>query len=155
MKISKLKKLYSKKDKAHNWNHILRLKKRIKVLKKPYKNINENLLNFLVNHHGLKDYVKENKNQFDRSFVQALLRHHKNPKTSEEKIVFDANMLDNVGYSGIKKALNVGEDIGRSKKETFEYLKKNIQKVKFYTKRGKEMGKKEILIMKKRLKEYG
>ena len=152
MKISEIKKLYDKKDKQHNWNHILRIKKKIKILKKPYKKINEDLLNFLILFHGLKDYIKKNKKEFDNKYIKSLLRHNKNPKKIEEKLVFDANMLDNIGKQGIRKALIYGKIINRNKKETYEYLKKNIKNIKFHTIKGKQISKKEIKFMEKKLK---
>ena len=154
MKISEIKRLYAKKDKMHNWNHVLRLKRNVKILREPYQNINEDLLDFLINFHGLKDYVKKNKKNFDKYSVSSLLRHNKSPKTIEEKLVFDANILDNVGKSGLKKALHFGKNIKRKKEDTFRYLRENIKRMKFHTKLGKQLGKKEINIMKEILNDY-
>lgn len=150
MKIEQIKRLYSRKDKEHNFLHILRLKKKVKILKKPYK-VNEELLNFLVLFHGLKDYVKKHKSKFNKEQYNSLLRHNSNPRKIEEKIVFDANMLDNVGKNGLKKALRFGKMINRSKKDTIIYIKKNINKAKFYTKLGKKLGRKELKNMRKYL----
>ena len=152
MKINEIKNLYNKKDKMHNWEHILRIRKNVLILKKNCNNIDEDLLNFLVKFHGLKNYVVKNKTKFSKVYITSLLRHNKNPKRIEEKIVFDANLLDNVGLNGIKKAINFGRMIGRSEKETFDYLRENIKKVKFYTKIGKKEGRKQIKIMKKALR---
>ena len=71
-----------------------------------------------------------------------------------EKLVYDANLLDNIGRHGIKKALYVGSKIGRKESETYKYLKNNLKKVKFYTKIGKKLGKKEAKTMKVLLKHY-
>jgi HD superfamily phosphodiesterase len=131
----------------HNWNHILRLKKNANILRKPYNNLNEELLDFLIKFHGLKDYVIKNKTDFSKEHIKSLLRHSKNPKLIEEKLVFDANMLDNVGKQGIKKALQYGKMVYRTKENTFNYLKANIKKARFYTKLGKQLGKKQIKIM--------
>ena len=152
MKINQIRQLYSKKDKLHNWNHILKIKRDVQILRKGYSNINEDLLNFLIKFHGLKDYVLKNKNKFDKNLVIVLLRHNKNPKSIEEKLVFDANMLDNTGKEGIRKAIEVGKILGRSKEQTAKYLKKAIRNVRFYTKKGKILGKKKIDVMKKELK---
>jgi len=152
MEIRKIKKLYFKKDKMHNWNHILRIRKRANLIKKDYKKVNEELLSFIINFHGLKDYINKNKKEFNINFIKSLIRSHRNPIRVEEKIVFDANMLDNTGNQGIKKAIYVGKLRGRNKNQTYEYLKKNLSKAKFYTKKGKEIGRKDIEIMRKKLK---
>ena len=147
--IEKLvKPLYKKKDSMHDFNHILRIKKEVTNLKKSYKNINNKKLNFLIYFHGLKDYIKAHKKEFDKDYVKSLLRHNKNPKEIEEKIVYDANMFDNVGKQGVKKIFVYGKHINRSETETYNYLKEILKKVKFYTKEGKRKGKIEIKITK-------
>ena len=128
------------------------LRKNVNLLRKPYKNINNKLLNFLINFHGLKDYVKDNEDNFQKSYVNSLFMHNKNPKLIEEKLVFDANMLDNVGKRGIKKSLAYGKQINRNREDTFRYLRTNINKVRFYTKLGKQLGNKQIRIMKEIIK---
>jgi len=148
MEIQEIRRLYVKKDKMHNWNHILRLKRNVNILKKPYKDVNEDLLEFLIKFHGLKDYVTKNKTKFSKKYVNSLIRHNKSPKLIEEKIVFDANMLDNVGKQGIKKSLEYGKQINRKKEDTLRYLRANINKARFYTKLGKQIGNKQIRIMK-------
>lgn len=152
MNVVELKKLYSKKDKMHNFNHIIRIEKNSNLIKRDYKNIDDNLLKFLILFHGLKEYVKTNQNKFGKYYVQSLYRSHNKPKRAEEKIVFDANLLDNLGETGIKKALYVGKLKKRSKKSTFEYIKKNIKKLKFYTKKGEEIGNKKIKEIGRKLK---
>ena len=152
MKNQEIRRLYAKKDKMHNWNHILRLRRNVNILKKSYKKLDEELLKFLVNFHGLKDYVKSNNDKFPKSYIKSLLRHNKKPKLIEEKLVFDANMLDNVGKQGIKKSLEYGKQIKRNKEDTFRYLRANINKARFYTKLGKQLGNKQIRIMKEIIK---
>lgn len=152
MNVNQIKKLYSRKDKLHNWSHILRIKRNIQFLRKDYSNINEELLDFLIKFHGLKSYVLKNKNKFDKNWITALLRNNKNPKSIEEKLVFDANMLTNTGKEGIRKAIEVGKLLGRSREKTINYLKKEIKNIRFYTKKGKLSGKKKISAMKKWLK---
>ncbi len=150
--LAEVKKLYAKKDKMHNWNHILRIKKTVKTLKKDYSNLNENILEFLINYHGLKDYVKANKNNFPKNYIEALLRHNKTPKTIEEKIVHDANQLDNIGKKGIKKALAYGKMIGRTKEETFNYIRKALKNpIRFYTIEGKKLSKLAIKEMREEI----
>jgi hypothetical protein len=60
-------------------------------------------------------------------------------------------MLDNVGKSGIEKALYIGRKVGRTKKETFEYLRLALKHARFYTKTGKKLGKIRINEMKELL----
>ena len=127
MEISKIKTIYKKKDKMHNWSHILCIKRNIKILRRPYKNIDGDLLTFLINFHGLKEYIIKHKTKFNKSHIKSLLRSHKKPILIEEKLVYDANLLDNIGRHGIKKALYVGSKIGRKESETYKYLKNNLK----------------------------
>jgi hypothetical protein len=147
MKLLEIKNLYSKKNKMHDWDHILRLKRRVNLLKKNYKNIDEDLLKFLVLFHGLKYYVMKKKKDFSEGYVRSLMRYNKKPIKIEEKVVFDANALDNVGNFGIKKALTYGRLIGRSVDNTKKYLKGEVKRVKFYTIQGKVRGEKGVKIM--------
>jgi|TARA_Y100000310_G_scaffold202064_1_gene202156 hypothetical protein len=161
MKIGEIEKLvkplYAKKDSMHNFHHIMRIKKKLTFLKKDYKKIEKERLNFLLYFHGLKGWVEKNKNKimdlgFDEEDINSLKRHTKNPKTAEEKLVHDANLLENVGRFGIQKSLIVGKKLGRTKEGTIDFLKENIDKVNFYTPTGKILGKKRIEIMKKFIK---
>ena len=139
--IKFVKPLYKKKDKLHNFLHILKIKSNLKKLK-PKKNLDQNKLEFILYFHGLKDYVKQNEflitKKFDlsKSYLHALYRHTKNPKSIEEKLIHDANLLDNVGKAGLKKCTAYGKLIGRSKQDSIAYFKSAIKKVKFYTKQG-------------------
>ena len=152
MKIKEIKQLYSGHDKMHNWSHILRIKRKVKLLRKDYKKIDEGLLKFLILFHGLKDYVRKNQKKFDKEYVKSLMRHYKNPKKIEEKLVHDANLLENVGRFGVKKALFVGKSMRENKEKTYSFLRQYIDKAKFYTKKGKEIGNKEVKIMKEIIK---
>jgi len=152
MKLKEIKKLYSKKDDEHGWKHILKVKRNVNVIKKSYVKTNKNLLDFLILFHGLKEYVDKNKNKFDKNYIVSLKKSHTKPKKIEEKLVFDANQLINVGDSGVKKAIKVGEKIGRNKEKTFDYIKKKLEKLEFYTPLGKKIGKQEINKMKTNLK---
>lgn len=124
-----VKSLYSKKDKEHNFKHILKIKKYVSKLKNDL-DVDENKLNFLIYFHGLKDYVKQNKNKLGikESWVRALLRHTKEPKSIEEKLVYEANRLTNTGKEGLKKCIAYGKSIGRSKKESIKYFRNKIKK---------------------------
>ena len=137
--------LYKKKDSTHDFSHILRIKKSVKLIKKDYKNINEELLNFLVYFHGLKDFVKHNENDiialgFTKKYITALYRHTKKPISIEEKVVSDANLLESIGKTGIRRGLTVGKERNQTQEQTLKIMKSNIRKVKFYTKLGKKLG---------------
>lgn len=151
---NRIKKLYSKKDEMHDYRHILRLKRIVRILRKPYKNLDHKLLGFLLDYHGLKKYVRENREDFPREYVKSLMRHSRRPESTEEKLVFDANMLDNVGKHGIKKAFFVGKWRGRSSARTIAFLRMRMGRVKFYTLLGKKLGAKQLRIMKTAL-DYG
>jgi hypothetical protein len=147
--VFELKKLYNKKDKMHDWSHILRIKNRVKLLRKGCDNIDEGLLQFLVYYHGLKEFVLDNKKEFDRRYVTSLMRHNKKPKLIEEKIVFDANLLDNLGKPGIRKALYVGKMLNRDVSKTKEFVSRGLKGVCFYTRIGKKIGKFEFETIKR------
>ncbi len=148
IELEKVKSLYKNKDAQHNWKHILKIRKNVELLRNK-EILDENLLNFFINYHGLKDYVNENKKSYE---YEALIRSHKNPESNEEKLVYDANMLTNIGKDGVKKALAYGKRIGRSKENTYKYLNEKIKEIKFYTKKGKIIGKMKLDEMKNILK---
>ena len=154
-----VKPLYKKKDSMHNFKHILKIKRKIPYLKKDYKKINNDKLNFLTYFHGLKKFVNKNRKEilelgYNREYIKTLNRHIKNPKTVEEKIVSDANSLESVGKFGIKKAFAVGKKQKRTKKETIIFIKRNIKKIKFYTKKGKTLGNKGIKVIERYLNKF-
>jgi len=156
--IKFVKPLYKTKDSMHNFNHILRIKRKVANLQKDYSDINEKRLKMLIYFHGLKKWIKENKKKFlnlgfNKKDILLIHRHTKNPKTIEEKLVNDANLLEAVGRFGIKKALIVGKERGRNRAETIDYIRKNINKVRFYTKRGKKSGYIGVKITKDFLKK--
>jgi hypothetical protein len=133
MKIGEIEKLvkplYARKDSMHNFHHIMRIKKKLTFLKKDYKKIDRKRLNFLLYFHGLKDWVEKNKKKiedlgFSKEYINSLKRHTKNPKTPEEKLVHDANLLENVGRFGIQKSVIVGKKLGRTKKRNYQFFKR-------------------------------
>lgn len=149
------KPLYSmNKDSMHNWKHILRIKKKVALLRKDYSDLDEDKLNFIICFHGQKEWVKKNENilKVPKNYLLSLYRHAKKPITNEEKIVWDANALESVGKFGIKKALQVGRELGRSKKETSIYISDNLWKAKFYTPLGRKLGNLGIKFIKGKLK---
>ena len=142
MKLSTfVKPLYKDKDSMHDFKHILRIKERVSEIKKNY-NVDEEKLEFLVLFHGLKKWVTKNEDKVlsmgvSNEWIKALYRHTKNPKSIEEKIVCDANNLENVGEFGLKKCIEYGKSIGRSKEDSIKYFKKEVKRIKFYTEEGK------------------
>ncbi len=152
IKIKKLvKPLYNEKDKMHNFSHILRIKRKSNFLKKDYKNIDNNLLLFLIYFHGLKKWVIKNKKKvlefgFNETHIKSLTRKNDIPIKPEEKIICDANMLENVGNFGIKKAKILAKEFNQSQKEMLILAKMFQNKYRFYTPTGKKLGKKGIKI---------
>ncbi|MBR9704110.1 hypothetical protein GOV12_01755 [Candidatus Pacearchaeota archaeon] len=153
-----VKPLYSNKDSMHNFKHILRIKKRVSLYKNDYNNINEQKLIFLIYFHGLKNYVKEHKNEiirmgFPNDWITALNRHTKNPISIEEKLVSDANLWEAVGKFGVKKSIQVGKERNRTMKDTLKFMYNNIDSIRFYTKKGKEFGNPGIRYIKNFLRD--
>lgn len=154
-KIEKfVKSLYKDKDSMHNLSHIRRIKQKTNLLKKDYKLVDKDLLNFLIYFHGLKKWVKNHKTKvlglgFTTKHIRSLIRKTDAPIKKEEKIVCDANMLENVGNFGIKKAKILAREFNQTPKETLSLAKKFQKKYKFYTKTGKTLGKKGLAIKKK------
>jgi uncharacterized protein len=150
--------LYENKDIMHNFSHIQRIQKKIKILKKQYTLLDKDLLNFLVYFHGLKKWVKQNKKKFlsfdiKKEYIQSLIRPSDIPTKKEEKIVCDANMLENVGTFGIKKSKVLAKYYNQSLEETLSLAKKSQKNYKFYTPLGKKLGKKGLEIKQKWIKQ--
>jgi len=152
-----VKPLYNNKDSMHNFNHVLRIKRKVALLKKGYK-VDEGRLYFLVNFHGLKDFVKQHEKvllkSYPKSYLISVYRHTSHPVNVEEKLVSDANLLESVGRFGIKKALRVGKERRQTKQQTLNYMRKNIKKIRFYTKLGKKQGNPGIKVIKQYLKKH-
>lgn len=142
--------LYSNKDSMHNFSHILRIKRKVKQYRVDY-DVDEDKLNFIIYFHGSVKYVKDHKLDFPKSYFTSLYRHSKKPIEIEEKLVHDANLIASVGKEGIRKAMQVGKEIGRSKADTIKYIKNQLPKVKFYTKLGKKEGAEKLKEMKENL----
>lgn len=152
-----VKPLYERKDSMHNFEHILRIKKRVGLYKQDYKKVDEQKLKFLIYFHGLGKYVKEHEKEiikvcFPKQWLISLYRHTKKPQTIEEKLVSDANLWEAVGKYGIKKSLQVGRERNQTMEQTLKIMSDNISKVKFYTKKGKELGEPRIKVVKEFLK---
>jgi hypothetical protein len=156
--IKFVKPFYAQKDPMHGFPHILRIKRKVSFLKKQYKKVDKDMLNFLIYFHGIKKWVKENENKllsmdFKKEQIKSLTRAEDTPTTIEEKIVCDANMLENVGKFGIKKALILAKHYNQTQEETLLLQKEFMPKYKFFTPLGKKLGALGIKIKKKWLKE--
>jgi len=99
-----VKPIFDKKDCMHNWKHILRIKRKVAFLKKQYKNIDEDFLNFLIYFHG--SWARKNREKVVRlGYPASWISKINKPTTPEGKIVWDANCLENVGKYGIRKII--------------------------------------------------
>jgi len=146
-----VKPIFAKKDCMHNWKHILRIKRKVAFLKKQYKNIDEDFLNFLIHFHG--SWARKNKEEVLRlGYPASWIDKIDKPTTPEGKIVWDANCLENVGKYGIRKTLKLEKYYRQTRKETLDIAKKFARKYRFYTPLGKKLGNKGIKVKREWLK---
>jgi len=144
---------YAKRDCMHNWKHILRIKRKVAFLKKQYKNVNTDFLNFLIYFHGSRKWTKKNRNGIIKlGYPSSWISKINQPTTNEGKIVWDANCLENVGKYGIRKTLKLEKYYGQTRKETLDIAKKFARRYKFYTPLGKKLGNSGIKIKRDWLK---
>jgi len=156
--IKFVKPFYAQKDPMHGFSHILRIKRKVSSLKKQYKKTDKDMLIFLIYFHGIKKWVKENENKllslgFKKEQINSLTRVEYTSTTIEEKIVCDANMLENVGKFGIRKSLILARYYKQTKKETLLSQKQFMSKYRFYTPLGKRLGNLGIKIKREWLKK--
>ncbi len=136
-------------DPMHNWKHILRIKRKVTFLKKQYKNLDKDFLNFLIYFHSSRKWARKNKKRIMKLGYPASWVYKINkPTTPEGKVVWDANMLENVGKYGIKKTLTLEKHYKQTRKQTLQLVKKFVKKYKFYTPLGKKLGNPGIKIKK-------
>lgn len=153
---------YADKDPAHDFQHIVRIIKRLDILSEGFDPPPmPHLLYFLACFHGMRNKVRfdnqfrDEMNEFLKSLdwssdeidnaVTSLFRHTSNPQTTEEKIVCDANMMGRLGAFGIAKAFTTGGARGQSLREStdiFEY--NNLDTTVFYTPAGQRMAEEGI-----------
>ena len=148
--IKFVKPLYSKKDCMHNFGHIKRIKRKVAFLKKQYKILDKDFLNFLIYFHGIRKWAEKNKRKLVKLGYPSLWVSKINkPITPEGKVVWDANMLENVGKFGIKKTLALERYYGQTRKQTLKIAEKFMKNYKFYTPLGKKLGNPGIKIKRK------
>ena len=102
----------------HNFVHIRRIKRKVSILKKQYKKLNEDFLNFLIYFHGSRKWARKNKKKIIKiGYPASWISKINQPTTPEGKIVWDANCLENVGRFGIRKTLALERYYGQTRKE--------------------------------------
>lgn len=149
--MSFVKPLYSKKDPMHGFSHILRIKRKVSLFKKGYRELDRDLILFLIYFHGIKKWVKDNKKKvimlgFKEEHIKSLTRADDAPRRNEEKIVCDANAIENVGRFGIHKSNVLAKYYQQTLEETTNLQRGFIGEYKFYTPLGKKLGAKGIAI---------
>jgi uncharacterized protein len=162
---------YTEKDPAHNFDHILRILKRIESWKKEVSpKPDKYKLAFIACFHGLRSKLR-NDERFRENVVNyltgwdwdderikdeftSLYRHTENPQTIEEKLVNDANNYERLGAFGIAKAFITGGARGQTIEETadiFEY--NNLDKTVFDTPMTNKNAEQGIIFAKEFLKK--
>ena len=99
-------------DPMHNFDHIKRIKRKVAFLKRQYKKLDKDFLNFLIYFHSSRKWAKKNKARIIKlGYPASWVSKINKPTTPEGKIVWDANCLENVGKFGIKKTLTLEKHI--------------------------------------------
>jgi len=132
------RKLHSTKDSAHDFSHTKRI---IKLCKKlaDSQNCDMNLLLVSAYFHGVLNREPEIRKflkslGYSNEFVDRVIRTVKNstsisrPKTVEEKILHDANLLDALGAIGIARSFTKGGYEHQTIRETLKILKQNMKR---------------------------
>lgn len=149
-----VKPFYAKRDPMHNFSHIIRIKRKIAFLRKQYKNIDDTFLNFLIYFHGSRKWARKNKDYIvNLGYPASWINKINKPTSVEGKLVWDANMLENVGKFGIKKNLECEKYYQQTRKETLKIVKRYSKDYRFYTPLGKKLGNPGIKIKNEWLKK--
>jgi|SRR3989339_1451361 len=147
--IKFVKPFYAKRDTMHDFSHIIRIKKKVAILKRQYAKIDEDFLNFLIYLHGSRTWAKENKKKIiGFGYPSSWISKINKPTSPEGKLVWDANLLENVGKFGIKKNLECERYYKQTREETLKIVKRYMKEYKFYTPLGKKLGNPGIKIKK-------
>ena len=162
---------YRDRDTAHDFQHIHRIINRLDLLSQEISpSPDRKLLCFLACFHGLQANLRNDKlfrNRVKRFLLDlewsevemekafaSLARHLKEPQTTEEAIVHDANYIELLGAFGIAKAFTTGGARGQTYEETsdiFEY--RYLDKVSFATPVGKRIAREKRAYTKEFLKQ--
>ncbi|MBN3037381.1 MAG: hypothetical protein JW834_02955 [Candidatus Diapherotrites archaeon] len=162
-----VKPLYDARDKAHNYSHIQRMLKTVKELSSE-KDVNKELMLLTVYFHGrTKRYRKEiwfflRQHGFSEIQVaevfESVERSRTEPKTTEERLAWDANLIDALGAVGIARAFIMAGAKDTSMEDTRAIALSNANR-QLLTKEGKKLSRERVLyskeflrIMKKELK---
>ena len=146
---------YDSKDQAHDYQHILRIVRRLDHLSEGMTITRPEMLCFLATFHGLwplwrgDDGFRNAALSFltgigwsEGELEEAALklhRHGKDPQTVEEKFVHDANYIELVGAFGVAKAFTVGGARGQTLEETADIFEHNLGRVEFRTPVGRRL----------------
>lgn len=148
--------LYSDKDKGHDFRHIERIISRLEELSEglePQPLLSK--LFFLACFHGLAPKMSRDAKLRDQTVaflrglgwqledinasLSSLQTHLSDPRTPEERIVYDANYYEVTGAFGIAKSFTVGGARTQSYEQTIEIFKKNLEHVTFRTPFGQRI----------------
>lgn len=154
------KAVYGDKDPAHNFRHIKRICKRLKMfIDATDEQMDLQLMYFMASFHGLIKKIDEDNSfkdeivtflkdlgwsdsEIDNGFI-CLQRHIQNPSTIEEEIVHDANYIELLGAFGIAKAFTTGGAKGQNYEETIRIFENDyLEKIEFKTALGKKISDK-------------
>ena len=132
------RKLHKKKDPAHDFSHIKRVIKLCRKLAASEK-CDMNLLLVSAYFHGVLDKEAEIRRflesiSYSNDFINKVITTVRNstsvskPKTIEEKILHDANLLDALGAIGIARSFTKGGYEKQTLNETLKILEKNMKR---------------------------
>ncbi len=152
---------YRTRDPAHDLLHIERILQRVGALSEGVEPPpRPHLLAFLACFHGLARALREDGRFLaetrallaglgwpddDRAEALELVdRHLTDPRTSEEKVVHDANYAELLGALGIAKAFTTGGARGQHYRETMEVFERQyLDRVEFRTPAGRAWAERE------------
>jgi uncharacterized protein len=154
------KKLHAEKDPAHDFSHIKRIVKICKWLATSETDVE--LLVCAAYCHGALDKEEEirvflRKLNFEGNRIENILSTAKNStsaskcRTMEEKVLYDANVLDALGAIGIVRAFIKGGYEKQTIQQTIETMKRNMKR-KVFTRKAKAIARERKLFMEKFLK---
>ena len=148
--------LHRERDPAHDFSHIRRL---LKLCKKLMVSIecDAELLIVSAYFHGalnqenkIRDFLRSL--GYSNNFIDKIInvvRNSASPSTSktmEEKILYDANLLDALGAVGIARSFIKGGYMGQSIQETLSIMKENMKR-KLMTPEGESIAVKRRRFM--------